>query len=554
MVGRVKTVLINGPQDGAGAVITRIAVVTHASSASDRVRFTGPGTFDANVQSHIRDVILPLADRILATLQQPQQSYELSLANPGASAVIDRGTCVSGFSADVPVLLAMLSAGLGIPVGDDLVATGHVSSVQGDIAMVAGLPTKVSAALSDGSIRRLVHPALDGDTSLRVLAPRQLELAEAALRTAVEKLETISVHDVGELIAATFDGDDVVTASLQRGFFEVVLPPDTPADPVTRALQYLTADPPRRFWALLERRLLAGDGGKARELLSAFTAYHLEHGRYPGECGRQLLELVRSLPPAVRRLKRLFPLLSTEDVIRLSQHADKTQHEDVPLLLHAAAGRNTTTKTPRPTHARADEAGARDVAEATLEAILDEISADALATKFDRPIDEARATYRPGSAALESYDEFLDAVTAFYLHLMRHAGLVKGGVDVDAVGADAHACLEAAFVRSGGSQAAWTEVRYPRRGGLSLVFNAMANQFKNEAHTKHVRWVFKNAMDPRDWDARVALMAAFLRRVGPQLPPDIRFQPAERFARRYEAIVDAYVRSLDRLETLLRSI
>ena len=554
MVGRVKAVLIEGPHDGAGAVITNIAVLAHAASAVERVRFTGPGTFDAVAQSHIQEVILPLADRILVALQQSQRSYELSVANLGATAAINLGTRVSGFSADVPILLAILSASLGIPVEEDLVATGHVSSMHGDIAMVAGLPAKLSAALGDASIRRFVHPAFDSDASLKVLAPQQLENAEAALRTAGEKLETISVRDVGELVATVFDNEDTIMASLRRGFFDQVSPPDTPLDPVEQVLQFFTADLSRRFWAVLDRRLLAGDGGKARELLRAFTEYHLEHDRYPEECGRQLLELVRSLPPAVRRLKRLFPLLSTEEVIRLSQHADKTQHEDVPLLLDAAAGRKTSITAPRPATLQDERSPKSDEATAALDAILDEINADALAARFDDAIDDARATYRFESASLDSYDEFLEAVAAFYLHLMRHAGLAKAAVDTDAVAADAHDCLEAAFARSGGSQAAWTEVRYPRRGGLGLVFNAMTNQFKTETRNRHVRWVFKRALDARDWDARVALMAAFLHRVGPHLPPDIQSQPPERFARRYEVIVDAYVRSLDQLKALLRSM
>ena len=326
------------------------------------------------------------------------------------------------------------------------------------------------------------------------------------------------------------------------------------SSPVDRTVKYLLADNPRRFWSALERHLLAGEGEAARETLHAFTDYHIERRQYPEGCGRRLLDLVRSLPPAVRRLKRLFPLIPMADGIRLSQYAARTDHEDVPLLLDAAAGRNTTPKTPRPTRAHAGEAGARDTAEATLEAILDEISAEALAAKFDRPIDEARATYRPGSAALDSYDEFLDAVAAFSAHLARHAGVVGPGVDPEAVAADAQDCLERAFARSGGLKAAWTEAHEPLQGGLGFIFNVMTNQFKTEARSKHVRWVFKNAMDPRDWDARVALMAAFLRRVGSHLPPNIRSQPPARFAKHYEVIVDAYVRSLDRFKALIRSM
>ena len=469
------------------------------------------------------------------------------------SAAINRGTCVSGFSADVPVLMAILSASLSVPVGDDLVATGHVSSVQGDIAMVAGLPAKVSAALSDGSIRRLVHPAIDNDASLKALAPRQLEQAETSLRAARRRLQTTSVRDVGELVAAVFKDADAVFASLRNGFYDVAFLPDSFPNPIGRATQFFIVDNSRRFWSALERQLLEGDGDRARQLLRAFTAYHMDRSRYPAEYGRRLLELVHSLPPVLRRTRRLFPLISADDIIRLSQHAGEAHHEDVPLLFDAAAGRSVVRKpVPPPAAGPRNQVAPADAAEVTLDTIVAEISTETLAAKCDRPLDEARAVYRVSSTAVDTYEEFLDAVSSFYLHMQRHVGCVGRAVAPEAVAADAQDCLERAFVRSGGSTAAWAEAREPLRGGLSFIFNVLTHQLKNDLQSKHVRSVFKSIINPLDWDARVKLMAAFLRRLGPQLPQEIRAQPAERFARRYEPLVEAYVRSLDQLKSLLR--
>lgn len=502
MAGRIKAVVVEGSHDGAGAVITNLVALAHEAPHAERVRFSGPGTFDAAVQSHIREVILPLADRILTALQQPQQSYELSVANLGAAAAVNLGTRVSGFSADVPVLLAILSASLGIPIDEDLVATGHVASMDGDIAMVGGLPAKLSAALADESIRCFVHPALDGDSSLRVLAPQQLERAEAALRAARERLETRSVRNVGDLVTAVFKDADTVVASLRRGFFALAIPPEAALHPAGQATRFFIADNPRRFWSALERHLLAGQGSAARETLRAFVQYHVDRRQYPAGCGGHLLGLLRSLPPATRRLKRVLPVLSMEDCIGLSQHATQADHEDVGLLFGAAGNKLTIRGGPPPPETDAESSGQPDAAGAALDALLSEISVETLAEKIDGPIDEARATYRIESVTTDSYDEFLEAVVAFYLHLARNSGRVAADVESDAVAAEAQECLEEAFVRDGGSTAAWAEVRQPLRGGMALIFNAMTDQFKTEARRKHVRWVFKSVLDPRDWEAR----------------------------------------------------
>jgi predicted ATP-dependent protease len=42
---------------------------------------------------------------------------------------MNTGVQVSGFSADVPMFLAMLSARLQMPVRQDVVSTGHIASL-----------------------------------------------------------------------------------------------------------------------------------------------------------------------------------------------------------------------------------------------------------------------------------------------------------------------------------------------------------------------------------------------------------------------------------------
>ena len=74
-------------------------------------------------------------------------------------------------------------------------------------------------------------------------------------------------------------------------------------------------------------------------------------------------------------------------------------------------------------------------------------------------------------------------------------------------------------------------------------FDAEIELSLGEEQEKHVNRVLKSVLDPLDWESKVALMEALLKRLEPHLPPEIISQPRERFAVHYEIIVRAYVQS-----------
>ena len=82
----------------------------------------------------------------------------------------------------------------------------------------------------------------------------------------------------------------------------------------------------------------------------------------------------------------------------------------------------------------------------------------------------------------------------------------------------------------------------------------MTERYKAEQQASHTTGILREALDSLDWDASVAFMAAFLDRIGPHLPAELRSQPPQRFARHYEEIVKAYVRSLDSVRQVLRAL
>ena len=275
---------------------------------------------------------------------------------------------------------------------------------------------------------------------------------------------------------------------------------------------------------------------------------------YPCSFGGKLLQLVRSLPPAVRRLKKLFPLLSMQRCIALSQFATETDHEDVRLLHDAAFGQRLG---PCPVKRTENDGAAADAGEdvrAALDALLTEIDPLHLAQTIGSPIDTARAGYTLDTATVESYDEFRDITAAFHLHLLRHTGTIGTPVHPGATADDAHALLDRAFARQGGFDGALAEACDGTRGGMRLILDAMTDQYKFEQQAKHINAVMRAALDPRDWDEKVAFMKALLERLAPHLPPDVRSEPAERFARRPEIVVRAYAKSIERLTALLRAL
>ena len=89
---------------------------------------------------------------------------------------------------------------------------------------------------------------------------------------------------------------------------------------------------------------------------------------------------------------------------------------------------------------------------------------------------------------------------------------------------------------------------------MRFVLDVITEQYKLEQQSKHVSRVLYEALDPLNWNERVAFMRALLDRLSPHLPPDLCGQPPERFARHYDIIVKTYVRSLDQVKQMLRTL
>lgn len=303
---------------------------------------------------------------------------------------------------------------------------------------------------------------------------------------------------------------------------------------------------------MLQRQLMEGHIAQAVELLVARAEFQIARREYPSGFGLDLLQLLRSLPPAIRRLKVKFPLLPMSRCLELANLAAESDHPDVQLLLDAASGRTGGAASRQESVPPATSGS--DPQRAALDAVVSQINAEALAERISRPIDTARACYNMDSVTVEDHEQFNAVVAAFHLHLLRHRNLVAASTDEEAVRADALALLECAFDRSGGYRAAYAESRDAVAGGLRFVLDSMTDQFKREEQAKDINRVLKDALDPLDWQAKVQFVAALMNRLAEHLPPDLSRRPAGELACHYEILARAYVQSIDQVKQAFRRL
>ena len=156
-IGRAKTVLVYGQGDREKAMVSAIVVRTKPLTDGEaRLHFTGNVDFSNPVKDHIQETILPVVDRVIDGMELLPKKFLISAVNLGVASSLDLGMHISGFSADISIFLGMLSAGLQIPLTDDIVTTGHIASVAGDISAVKAIPAKIEAVKAEGSVTRFI--------------------------------------------------------------------------------------------------------------------------------------------------------------------------------------------------------------------------------------------------------------------------------------------------------------------------------------------------------------------------------------------------------------
>jgi hypothetical protein len=545
IIGRAKMVLVCS---SGKAVVSEIVARRIKQQAGDKhLRFVGNVRFSKDVQQHTENIILPVIDRIAYTLGLGRMDFEISAVNLGAASARDVGIDVSGFSADLPIIIAMLSSALQIPVNRNFVATGHLCSADGDISAVEGIPAKVKTAQEDKSVSFFIYPDPE-DESLKVLSPNQMDSSIKAIMEARDHLRTRAVRDIEQLVRLVFTEESIVLASLKEGFYNISEVADKFNNPIDGVVSFLTYRNHQRFWNVMYE-LLNEEPERGKQLLDIFVQFFLGEKKYPKCFGAGLLHLMRSLSSVARG--RIDPPILDRDLCnKLISLAKESDYDDRRILLNTIDGENiegTCSINTQPEFKLSDS-------ECTVfNTIVSLINEQALAKKFS-VIDSARACFILESLKVKSYEALINILQAYYIHMQRYTGSNPEKPDMSEARCEAIKLLENTFRDKGGDKAALVQARDCTQGGIRSILDMITEQYKAQKQDAYINRVFKDAIADMDWRQRVKCIRAVIKEVGGFLPEELKNQPPERFARSdetIETIVRTYVRCSDKFNQSL---
>ena len=213
----------------------------------------------------------------------------------------------------------------------------------------------------------------------------------------------------------------------------------------------------------------------------------------------------------------------------------------------ASVGASCGNKTGTATDAEDVDPGIRD----KIAALLDRISATGLAAHVDRRVLLATQDQVSWKSSRDFTENFMNAISQQYAALLQSGGSPTISPDAPAVREDAVALVDRAFQRSGGYSGALAEAK---QIGPTHALNAMIERFRSEARLMYAHRVFREVLGPLSWEDKTAMVKAFLAKAGPLLPPEIRSRSLESLVLHYESLVEAYVRSIDKVKELCRTL
>lgn len=537
-IGKTKTAILVRETRNPLAILTEIFAQAVPVAPHTRVIYSGPVTLDEKTASHVETIIFPIVDSITQSLGLPSKGFSISIANVGAASAKGAGLRIMGFSADIPFLMAMLSASLQVGLRQNIMATGHIASLAGDVVPVLGIPAKIEAAIAYGHVDEFLFPDIGKDVSAATLMPREDLIEEKkSFLSLKENIKLTSILDIHHAIRAFFSEEAVVISSLDQGYYEAESLYGREDNPVNRSIGFFLEKHEERFWNALKDLLFNQEVERTKSLLRSFIEYHLRKGRYPRHFGEQLYRLAISLPMLGRRFSDLSPILTVDQCIALSRYASTSDHPDVQTLYKLTSVEGLT-KLPETTAFGADESSCgEDPEEQTLRKIFVELSEANLTKKIGLSLDEGRASYPMNQVTVANALEFNQAITGFYIHLMRHIQSPEGHVSWEAASAEAMDRVENAFHNAGGYLAALAEAKAATKGGLRYVFDAMTDGEKSVRMEKYRNMVLKEAIDSLDWEAKVRLSSHIKKQYDRNLPDLLKSMRPEQLTHRLEEAI-----------------
>lgn len=546
-VGRAKTVLVSieGP-----AVVTTISTRAIVYNESARLVFTGLVKVEEKIKKHLNNIILPIIDEILNHLELPLQSYDISAANIGAVSSSDSEFTIEGYSADVPIFMAILSASLHLQIKQNTLFTGHISTKEGDVGQVKGLVQKSEAALREEGISEFVYPSLTEDNSLEVLKPKEYERTVSAIKSCRGRINLIEVINIEDLIKKTLSDEAIALSSFYCEYYCKIM---TDIENENNSIiQYLVEKNEKRFWKSLEANLINRHVEKSHKLLNQHFLYQIKQNKYPQNLGVYLRNLIYTLPLTSQKAEGLFPLVRKDQYIKLIQLAEESDYEDISYLHDVVFNKISIPK--RKNESKESDHLINSNSAEIIDYLLEKLDPNYIDIKILKPIDEARITFLFNKISVDSYEEFIESITKYYIHLSRHVNLQSLVVNQEKYSIEALDLLKKTYPKETEYNQAISNAINGLNGGLRVILDKITEYLKIITQEKHENSIINELIHPLDFELKKTLIDEIIKREGHKLNIDRDLLIPEKYFYNYVEIIKAYSHSRHMLDNIFERL
>lgn len=179
----------------------------------------------------------------------------------------------------------------------------------------------------------------------------------------------------------------------------------------------------------------------------------------------------------------------------------------------------------------------------SLDIILSELDERNIARRVGIKHDEARSSYFLAKGTVDSWDEFLDAITGYFSW---HFGKLGWGSMPrwKALAGAKEAIERGGRIKGRTLEEASQDARYGTNGGLRGILDVIADNFKMQDTEAYVSNVFSENLDITSWEERVDIVRQFISRCGQDLSSYIDVSNPEKYARDCVDLIKSYVQAL----------